>query len=60
MKASEVKSARLKLKKTQPELAAMLGVTKRTIIRYEQTGAPEATSLAISHLLGQQRKRKKK
>lgn len=51
-RASYVRDARDALAITQQEFAIRLGVTRRTIIRYEQGDAlPVPVRLAIEHLL---------
>ena len=50
--ADFIKRARARLKLTQAELAEMLGLERRSIMRYEKGDQlPPAISLAIKHLL---------
>lgn len=55
MTAEELRDRRLRLGVTQQQLANALGVTRRTVNKWENGDAPvrESTALAIRHLLEQ-------
>ena len=59
--AGFVKRARAKLKLTQGQLAEMLGLERRSIIRFEKGDAlPPAIRFAIKHLLHRHKRKKER
>ena len=45
---------------TQAKFAAQLGVSPRTLIRYEQTGAPQPVLRLAARIMNDQKKARKK